>query len=203
MSGHKQSRRIQVKGTKSADSQSPATEETPQAAAATPEAQTVVEEPEVVNKTTPEPQPEPTAATPAVDWRDMALRLQAEMDNYRKRQERRAEDRIHDEKARLLRGFLSVMDNLEQALAHLQRDDALFQGVRVTYDGMQALLRIEGVENIPALGQPFDPTWQEAVAMIPAQPDQEHEMMVLAEEQKGYRLGERLLRPARVVVAKK
>lgn len=133
----------------------------------------------------------------------MALRLQAEMDNYRKRMERRAEDRIADEKSRLLQGFLGVVDNLEQGLAHLRPEDPLHQGVRITLDSMMALLRREGVEALESVGQPFDPTWQEAVAMIPAPPEQEPELLVIAQEQRGYKLGERVLRPARVVVAKK
>ena len=68
---------------------------------------------------------------------------------------------------------------------------------------MLALLRSEGVEPIAALGKPFDPDWYEAVATVPAMPGQEHDMVVVEEEAKGYRIGERLLRPARVIVAKK
>jgi len=136
-----------------------------------------------------------------IDWRERAKRLQAEMENYRKRQNRLAEERIAQEKEWLLRKFLGIVDNLEQALAHARDSEA--QGFKVVYAAMLALLRSEGVEPITALGKPFDPDWHEAVAMVPAVPKQQQDMVVVDEELKGYRIGERLLRPARVIVAKK
>lgn len=194
-------RRIPVKGADGEPQPAPEPEPVmPEPPAAEPPAEPPAPEPP---PPAPPPAPEPEPAAEAIDWRDMALRLQAEMENYRKRLERRAEDRIADEKSRLLQGFLGVVDNLEQGLAHLRPEDPLHQGVRVTFDGMAALLRREGVEPLEAVGQPFDPAWQEAVAMIPAPPNQEPELLVIAQEQRGYKLGERLLRPARVVVAKK
>ncbi len=147
---------------------------------------------------------EPSPAADSTDWRDRALRLQAEMDNFRKRQERRAEQRIAEEQARLLREFLPVVDNLEAALAHIPREDALYQGVRSTYEGMLHLLQREKVEPIAALGAAFDPLLHEAVGVVPAPPDQGPFMVVAAEQQRGYRSGDgQLLRPARVIVASK
>ncbi len=137
------------------------------------------------------------------EWRDKALRLQAEMINFRKRQERHAENRIESERERLLRAMLEVADNLEKALANADRDDPLYRGVKITYDGLLNFLRQEGVEAIEAEGRPFDPNWHEAVAKVPAQEGQEADETVVAVERKGYRRGEKVLRPARVVVGVK
>jgi molecular chaperone GrpE len=138
-----------------------------------------------------------------VDWRDMALRLRAEMDNYRKRQQRLAEEQVAAERKRLLAAFLTVPDNLERIVAHLQPDDPHHQSIKVAYDEFMKLLRLEGVEAIDAVGKPFDPLLYDAIAMIPAVDGQREEMLVIDEEQKGYRIGEQILRPARVVVAKR
>ncbi|MBN2389947.1 MAG: nucleotide exchange factor GrpE [Anaerolineae bacterium] len=138
-----------------------------------------------------------------VDWRDMALRLRAEMDNYRKRQQRLAEEQITAERKRLLVAFLTVLDNLERIVAHLRPDDPYHQSVKVAYDEFLKLLRLEGVEAMDAVGKPFDPLLHDAIAMIPAVDGQREEMLVIDEEQKGYRMGEQILRPARVVVAKR
>jgi molecular chaperone GrpE len=141
-----------------------------------------------------------------VDWRERAMRLQAEMENYRKRQRRLADERVAREREALLFRFLSVVDNLEKVLSHIDEDNPAYHGIRVTYDAAKALLRVEDVVPIQAVGEPFDPDWHDAVTVIPAQPGQEEEMLVIDEALKGYRIGDgpeaRLLRPARVVVAK-
>jgi molecular chaperone GrpE len=137
------------------------------------------------------------------DWRDMAIRLRADMDNYRKRQKRWAQSEIFDDKVRLLTNFLDVMDNLEKTLEHLDAEDPNHQAVQLAYDGMMKLLIHEDVERIFALGRVFDPHWHDAVAMVPASADQEEEMRVVEVVNPGYRLNDRVLRPARVVVAKR
>ncbi len=138
-----------------------------------------------------------------VNWRETALRLRAEMENYRKRQQRWAEDRVIQEKDRLLTSFLKVVDDLEKVLEHLDTDDPYYRGVKLTYDGMMNLLRTEDVEPIEAEGEAFDTTWHEAVSMVPAPRSQKVDMRVVEEMQRGYRRGKRVLRPARVVVARK
>ena len=138
-----------------------------------------------------------------INWSDAAMRLRAEMENYRKRQQRLADERIETEKRRLLTSFLSVADNLERIAAHLDPDDPHHRNIQVTYDEMAKLLRIEGVEPINAEGGPFDPMLHEAVAVVPAPPDQDESMVVVEEERKGYRLGDHVLRPTRAVVAKR
>jgi len=135
-------------------------------------------------------------------WRDRALRLQAEIENFRKRQQRLAEERILADRERLLRAFLDVADNLERALdADTASVGSLRQGVDLTHQTLMRLLNHEGVEPILALGQPFDPAWHEAVSTVSHAQAGAGPNTIVEVEQNGYRLGDRLLRPARVIVA--
>jgi molecular chaperone GrpE len=135
-------------------------------------------------------------------WRDRALRLQAEIENFRKRQRRLAEEQVVADRERLLRAFLSVTDDLERALNTDGADvESLRQGVNLTHQTMMKLLDREGVEPIQAAGQPFDPSWHEAVGTIPHEHTDAEPDTVAQVVQPGYRLGDRLLRPARVIVA--
>lgn len=135
-------------------------------------------------------------------WRDRALRLQAERENFRKRQQRLAEERIAEGRERVLRSFLQVADDLERVLNADEVDaESLRQGVYLTYQTLMRLLAQEGVETIQAVGQPFDPMWHEAVSAVPHQDTGVEPNTVVRIEQEGYRLGDRLLRPARVIVA--
>ncbi len=136
-------------------------------------------------------------------WRDRALRLQAEIENFRKRQRRLAEDRIEADRARLLRNFLMIADDLERAL-RVESDEhgALREGMKVTQRSLNQLLKQEGVESIVAEGQAFDPAWHEAVGTVPHQNVEAEQGTVVDVTQSGYRLDGRLLRPSRVIVAK-
>jgi len=135
-------------------------------------------------------------------WRDRALRLQAEIENFRKRQQRLAEERILADRERLLRAFLDVADNLERALdADTASVGSLRQGVDLTHQTLMRILGQEGVEPIQSVGQPFDPDWYEAVDTVPHQQAGVEPGTIVQVEQEGYRLGDRLLRPARVIVA--
>jgi molecular chaperone GrpE len=135
-------------------------------------------------------------------WRDQALRLQAEMDNYRKRQQRWAQDQIEAERQKLLGAFLPVVDNLERALAAPAGDgEGLRQGIHLTYRTALQLLQKEGVEQVQAEGRPFDPHWHEAVATVGLDGRHVAPNTVVRVMEPGYCLGDRLLRPARVVVA--
>ncbi len=134
----------------------------------------------------------------AAEYRDKYLRAMAEMDNYKKRVERRYADEAEAERQRLLRAFLAVADNLERALAHTEADGAFAEGVELTYQDLQRLLRQEGVEPLRAVGQPFDPELHEAVAVVPGDDAQ---AVVVDETQKGYLYRGKLLRPAKVVVS--
>lgn len=135
-------------------------------------------------------------------WRDRALRLQAEIENFRKRQRRLSEDRIEADRARLLRNFLTVADDLERALrTNDAGNGALREGVEVTHRSLKQLLKQEGVERIKAEGEEFDPAWHEAVGTVPHEKAGVSQDTVVDVTQSGYRLDGRLLRPARVIVA--
>jgi molecular chaperone GrpE len=137
-----------------------------------------------------------------IDWRDRALRLQAEMDNYRKRQQRLAQDSVDAERERLLRGFLLVVDNLERALAVQPGDGrGLREGIQLTHQAALQLLRREGVEPVGAQGQPFDPRRHEAVTTVDHAWKGLPANSIAEVVEPGYRQGDRLLRPAKVVVA--
>lgn len=135
-------------------------------------------------------------------WRDRALRLQAEMENYRKRQRRLAEEQIAAGHERVLRALLEITENLARALAARDADAAsLRQGLEITLGSAKQALDREGVHPIEAEGQPFDPMWHEAVATVPHTQVEVEPHTVVDVTEKGYRLGARVLRPARVVVA--
>jgi molecular chaperone GrpE len=135
-------------------------------------------------------------------WRDRALRLQAEIDNARKRQQRLTEARIAADRERLLRAFLDVADDLERALNASGADvESLREGVNLTQQTLTHLLKQEGVEPIQAKGEIFDPVWHEAVGTVPHQNAGAEPDTVVQVMEEGYRLAGRLLRPARVIVA--
>lgn len=129
------------------------------------------------------------------DWKARAVRWQADVENARKRAERRAETLIRQERQRLLTRLLEVADNLERALAHADDDDPLHAGVQLSLDDLKGQLAQEGVEPIQALGLPFDPTWHEAIAT-----DGSEGNKVVQVLQTGYTVDGELLRPARVIV---
>jgi molecular chaperone GrpE len=141
------------------------------------------------------------------EWRERALRLQAEMENYRKRQQRIAQDQIVAERSRLLNQFLDVVDDLERALAApagsvgARNDHGLRRGVELTHRAAMQLLEKEGATAIEAEGHPFDPKWHEAVATVPRNGGEVAAGTVVQVIEPGYRIADRLLRPAKVVVA--
>jgi molecular chaperone GrpE len=133
---------------------------------------------------------------------DRLLRTAAEFDNFRKRVER--ERREHQEYATndVLRELLPILDNFERALqAPVEGDvDAYRTGIEMIHRQMLDLLRKRGVTPIEALGADFDPNLHQAVIHEISSAHREGEVM--QELQRGYKLGERLLRPAMVKVAK-
>ncbi|MEM7347659.1 MAG: nucleotide exchange factor GrpE [Chloroflexota bacterium] len=149
----------------------------------------------------PEPQiSDPETPTPStIDWQEKATRLQAEMDNFRKNQTRRANETIAHERERLLDLMLPVIDNLSRALQSSQADyDSLQRGVDLTYREMLRGLKEEGLTQVETIGSPFDPYFHEALATTPS----EAESGIIVEEvSAGYKLGEKLLRPAKVIVS--
>jgi molecular chaperone GrpE len=135
-------------------------------------------------------------------WRDRALRLQAEIENYRKRQRRLAAEEIAGERKRLLDAFAHVADDLRRALDAGESDvKGLREGVALTYRNLVYLLDREGVKPIEAQGERFNPALHEAVATVPHAEAGVQPQTVIEVTERGYTMGDRLLRPARVIVA--
>ena len=132
--------------------------------------------------------------------KDQFLRALADLDNFRKRAARDME-RVRKTAAEdLTRDLLPVLDNLERALAQAgDTTDGFAQGVQMVHKQLWEALAARGLERIPALGETFDPNVHEALAL---QPSEEYpENTVMAEWQRGYRMGGLVLRPWRVVVS--
>ncbi len=137
------------------------------------------------------------------DYYDRLLRKTAEFDNYRKRVERDRQSMAEAAAAELMRDLLPLVDDLERALkADSGSDgaDAYRRGVELIQRQLLEILRRRGVTSIEALGTDFDPHIHQAVSYEPAAGRREGE--VIEEFARGYRLGERLLRPSMVKVAK-
>ncbi len=130
---------------------------------------------------------------------DRWKRAAADLDNFRKRAAREREEYVALANERLIAELLPVLDDLERALvAASEHEEAqLEEGVRLVHRSLAALLERHGVEEIPTEGR-FDPHVHEALL---SQPSEAEEGSVVDVIQKGYRLGGRVVRPARVVVA--
>jgi molecular chaperone GrpE len=126
-------------------------------------------------------------------------RVAAEFDNFRKRVARDQESLVLRATERLVKELLPVLDDLERALqAAEQHEEAkLEEGVRLVHRQLAEALRREGLQEIPADGK-FDPHVHEALL---SQPSESEPGTIVEVLQRGYRLGDRVLRPARVIVA--
>jgi molecular chaperone GrpE len=130
---------------------------------------------------------------------ELAQRTQADFENYRKRAAKEAAAAGSRAKAGLVRELLPVLDNLERALDHADEGDSLLEGVRLVHSDLVGVLQRSGVESFDPSGEPFDPTLHEALSTRPQ--DGAHPGTVVEVVEKGYRLNETILRPARVVVS--
>jgi len=131
---------------------------------------------------------------------DRLLRLAAEFDNYRKRVDRDRKEQAEAVTADALSDLLPIVDDLERALKAAEKDDPLRKGVELIHKQMTDLLRKRGVKTIESVGAEFDPRFHQAV-VHEASPDH-REGEVIEEYARRYMLGDRLLRPAMVKVAK-
>lgn len=159
---------------------------------------------EEVEVAPPEPDPLETALADVARLRDQLLRTAADFDNYRKRSRREIEDAERRGREDTLRELLPVFDNLERASAHASTAadvSALADGIAMVMRQFVDTLGKLGVERIVSVGTAFDPSVHEAIQQVETA---EFEPGTVANEfQAGYRIGERLVRPAMVVVAKK
>ena len=130
---------------------------------------------------------------------DRFARLQAEFENYRKRNAREQTEFREYATAEAAKNFLPVLDNFSLALK-TNSDQNLRQGVELIRKQMEEVLAKMGVEAIPAEGEQFDPRLHEAIEMVDTTEVPDHQ--IIQELQRGYRVRDRLLRPAMVRVAR-
>jgi molecular chaperone GrpE len=132
----------------------------------------------------------------------LAQRTQADFENYRKRVARESAVAHERGVAKLAKELLPAIDNLDRALAAAAGDGELLDGVRLVRSELSAGLARVGVESFSPLGEAFDPSVHEAMASVPQPPEGGAASGTVVEVyQDGYRLGDVVIRPARVVVA--
>ncbi len=151
---------------------------------------------------TEQPSAQTTLETELQETRDKHLRLAAEFENFKKRTTRERSDSIKFSNERILKDFLSIVDNLDRALQHAKEGsegESLVQGVELVHKQCIDLLTRFNVTAVDAVGAQFDPVVHQAVSQV--ETDEHPENTVSDEFQKGYRLHDRLLRPALVTVA--
>ena len=144
-----------------------------------------------------EPEPEQQRPEPPED--DRLLRLAADFENYKKRAARERQEYVQLANERLIAELIPILDDLERALAAAEehQEAQLEEGVRLVHNSLAGLLQRHGITPIDTEGQ-FDPHVHEALL---SQPSEAEEGAVIDVVQKGYKLGDRVVRPARVVVA--
>ena len=173
----------------------PETEVVEEAEAVTPETEAVEEAP------VEEVQPDPTEELKAklMAEHDNYLRLAAEYDNFRKRTQKEREALYTDIKAETVGKFLPVFDNLQRALAQATADEAYKKGVEMTMTGLMTIMENLGVKSFGEVGDVFDPNFHNAVMHR----DDENfgESIICEVFQTGFKVGEKVIRHAMVVVA--
>lgn len=135
-------------------------------------------------------------------FRDLALRSQADFENYKKRSAREKEEAIKYANTTLLQRLAAILDNFELGLAAAKaqsEESPIYSGMVLVQKQLNDLLSEHGLQSIEAEGKRFDPNLHEAIAHEPS--DQSPEGTVLRQTRRGYRLKDRLLRPSKVVVS--
>jgi len=135
-------------------------------------------------------------------FRDLALRSQADFENYKKRSAREKEEAIKYANSSLLQRLVAIVDNFELGLAAAKEHgetSPIYSGMVLVQKQLNDLLAENGLQPIEAEGKPFDPNLHEAIAHEAS--DQFPEGIVLRQVRRGYRFKDRLLRPAKVVVS--
>lgn len=130
---------------------------------------------------------------------DRFVRERAELENFKKRMQREKSEALKFATEPLLRDLLPVVDNLERALQHAPADDPLAEGLRFVMTSLMDALGRHGVAKVDATGQKFDPALHQAMAQVPVAGTEPN--TVIEQHAAGYKLHDRLLRPAMVVVS--
>ena len=136
------------------------------------------------------------------EYLDLAQRTRADFDNYRKRVAKDTADALERGKLEVARQLIPVVDNLERAMAAgdgASDPEALAKGVALVHRELSEALTRVGLTAFDPAGERFDPAWHEAISTLPAEGREPGTVIETLEP--GYRLGEQLLRPARVVVS--
>ena len=141
-----------------------------------------------------------TAEKTAAAAKDQLMRTAAEYDNFRKRSAREAEQKFNDGVSFAVNQILPILDTLEMAANAPTTDEAYKKGVIMTLDKAAQALEKMNITEIEAMGQPFDPNVMNAVSQMPA-PEGIESGCVMTVYQKGYRIGDRVIRHATVIVA--
>lgn len=158
------------------------------------------ENPEQETAGTVEAEAVETAEPPAGgDGSDRLLRLMAEFDNYKKRSVKERENIYTDVRVDTVTRFLPVYDNLKRALEAETADEAYKKGVELTFQQLTDVFKNLGVEEIPAEGETFDPSKHNAVAHV--EDESVGENVIVQELQKGFKLGDKVIRFSMVKVA--
>jgi molecular chaperone GrpE len=158
---------------------------------------TMAEESSAEEQNTAEPTPEEIIAV----WRDKYMRLQAEFDNYRKRTLREKMDLVASGGADVIKSMLSVLDDMYRAVAASEKSEditALREGEKLVLQKFEEALRQKNVTEIEVQDKDFDPDFHEAVARFAAGEDKKGKIIDVV--QRGYMLGDKVLRYAKVVV---
>jgi len=158
------------------------------------------------SQNTPASVADSASADPAILQKELAaqkddyLRLAADFANFKKRTRRDSERQAAAEKESFIRDLLPVLDNLERALASEQSisSEQLHQGVEMTLQQLGRLLHRQGIEAVEDVGRPFDPHRHEAVSLRHDRSQPDH--IVLEVIQRGYWRGDKVFRPAKVIV---
>ena len=136
----------------------------------------------------------------ADDLKSQLLRTAAEYDNYRKRSQREADQKFNDGVSHAVTQILGILDTLDMAANAACTDDNYKKGVMMTLDEAGQALEKLNITEIEAQDQPFDPNLMNAVQQVPPQDGQESGTVVQV-FQKGYKIGDKIIRHATVVVA--
>ena len=132
--------------------------------------------------------------------KDQMLRTAAEYDNYRKRSAREADQKFNDGVSHAVNQILAILDTLDMAANAECTDENYKKGVVMTLDKAEKALKTLNITEIESMGKPFDPIFMNAVRQVPAEDGQESGTVVRV-FQKGYMIGDKIIRHATVVVA--
>lgn len=136
-------------------------------------------------------------------FRDLAMRSQADFENYKKRAAREKEEAVRFANSSLLERLIAIIDNFELGLSSARAEgeqSPIYSGMLLVLKQLNDFLADNGLEPIEAEGKPFDPNWHEAIAHEPS--NKVPEGKVIRQTRRGYRFKDRLLRPSSVVVSR-